>query len=141
MSTELQTESRRTLMVVDDDSATREIIETIVQSEGYPVVTAADGNEALSHLRSGLKPGVILLDLRMPGMDGQTFREVQRSDPMLAGIPIVILSGDRDASGLAARLGADCIPKPIDLDRLLSVAKNFCGRSLLDGAPNHSVRY
>ena len=140
MSTELQAKSRRPLMIVDDDSAIRELIEIIVESEGYPVVTAADGNEALGHLRSGLKPGVILLDLRMPGMDGQTFREVQRRDPTLAGIPIVILSGDRDASGLAARLGADCIPKPIDLDRLLSITKFFCGCSLLGGAPNHSAR-
>ena len=77
---------RRPVLVVDDDAAIREVVQIIVEAEGYPVVTAAEGAEALRHLQSGLRPGVILLDLRMPGMDGRAFREVQGAEPELAEI-------------------------------------------------------
>lgn len=115
------------MLVVDDDAAIREVVEIIVAAEGYPVVTAAEGAEALRHLRSGLRPGMILLDLRMPGMDGRAFREAQSAEPELAEIPVVILSGDSDASRVAGSLGAEWLLKPVELDRLLSVVKRYCG--------------
>lgn len=139
MSFEAPTTGRRTLMVVDDDSAIREVIQTIIESEGYPVVTAGDGLEALGQLRTGLRPGVILLDLRMPGMDGRAFREAQRADPTLVAIPTVIISGDREAHRVAASLESECILKPIDLDQLLSIAERFCGDSPLNGKRHDAV--
>src|SRR6185295_17791050 len=60
----------RPLLVVEDDDATREMLRYLVQSVGCPVVTAANGLEALEHLRNGLTPCLILLDLMMPVMDG-----------------------------------------------------------------------
>lgn len=117
-------------MVVDDDDAIREVIKTIIDAEGYCVVTAANGEEALERLRSGLRPSVILLDLRMPVMDGRTFRDLQTQDPDLASIPVIILSGDLDACRAAARSGSDFILKPIDLEQLLSIAQRYCESSL-----------
>lgn len=126
MSPESTVLGNRPLMVIDDDSAIREAIATVVEAEGYPVVTASGGAEAFGCLRSGLQPGVILLDLRMPEMDGRTFRELQKRDPQLAAIPVVLLSGDRDVCRAAAELNTACLMKPIDLDELLSLAKRFC---------------
>jgi two-component system, chemotaxis family, chemotaxis protein CheY len=123
----VQVADRRPVLVVDDDAAIREVVQIVVEAEGYPVLTAAEGAEALRYLRSGFRPGMILLDLRMPGMDGRAFREMQSAEPELAEIPVVILSGDSDASRVAGNLGAECILKPVDLDRLLSVVERYCG--------------
>jgi CheY-like chemotaxis protein len=118
--------NRDTLLVVDDDPDIREAIQQVVEIEGYRAVTAGDGAEALGQLRSGVSPCLILLDLRMPGMDGRTFRERQRAEPGLAGIPVIVLTGDRDGPQIAASLGAECVLKPIDLDKLLAIVDRFC---------------
>ncbi len=113
------------VMLVDDDPAIREAMAAIIELEGYTVVTAADGEEALFKLRTGARPFLILLDLRMPGMDGRTFREIQQGDASIDDIPVVVLSGDRDGNEIANALGTPCIAKPIDIDRLLSVVGRF----------------
>ncbi len=118
---------RRPVLVVDDDATIREIVEMVLEAEGYPVSTASEGAEALRQLGSGPRPGMILLDLRMPGMDGRAFREAQRARPELAQIPVVILSGDSDAARVATQLGVQCVLKPIDLDGLLSIVARHCG--------------
>lgn len=118
---------RRRVLLVDDDAEIRGVVRIILETEGYVVATAADGAEALQHLRAGARPGLILLDLRMPGMDGRTFRELQRADPQLAAIPVVVFSGDRDAPRVAGTFGTECLLKPVDLDRLLGVVERYCG--------------
>jgi CheY-like chemotaxis protein len=118
----------RSLLVVDDDAAIREIIQAVLEVEGYAVFTAADGAEAIARLRAGLRPRLILLDLRMPGMDGRAFRDVQAAEPDLAAIPVVILSGDGDAPRVAASLGLEWLLKPVHLDHLLAVVARHCGR-------------
>jgi CheY-like chemotaxis protein len=117
---------QKPLMLVDDDLEVREVIGAVLEAEGYAVATAADGKEALRQLFSGPRPCVILLDLRMPGMDGREFRERTVADPGLRDIPIVILSGDHEAPQVAALLGIECVMKPVDLDRLLAIAARFC---------------
>jgi len=61
--------------------------------EGFAPVSATNGQEALKYLRGGGEAAVILLDLRMPVMDGWAFRAAQRSDPAIADIPVIVLSG------------------------------------------------
>ena len=128
------------VMVIDDDADIREILRAIIEIEGYRVVAASDGAQALQQLRSGVRPCLILLDLRMPGMDGRTFCQVLREEPQIAGIPVVILSGDRDAPVVAAALGAECIVKPVDLHDLLSVVDRFCLREAEAVKPPPSPR-
>lgn len=118
----------RSLLVVDDDEAIREIVRAVLEVEGYAVSTAAEGAEAIEQLRAGLRPGLILLDLRMPGVDGRAFRDLQAAEPDLAAIPVVILSGDGDAPRVAGSLGLECLLKPVDLDHLLAVVARHCGR-------------
>ncbi len=113
------------VMVVDDDPDIRETIETVLGLQGFHVVTAAGGAEALAMLRAGTRPRVILLDLMMPGMDGTEFRARQLGDPELAGIPVFVLSGDANASDKAAALGAEGLPKPVELQPLIAVVKRY----------------
>lgn len=118
---------RESVLVVDDDSDIREAIQLVAEVEGYPVATARDGEEALRTLRSGLRPCLILLDLRMPGMDGRTFLHRKLGDARIAHIPVVVITGDQDGPGIARSLGIDCVlVKPIDLDRLLQTIARFC---------------
>lgn len=98
------------ILLVEDDASTAGAIKTVLQWEGYHVDCAANGQEALNQLRQpGLKPDVILLDIRMPVMDGRQFREEQKRDPIINDIPVVVVSGDVLASSVDA---SDHIQKP-----------------------------
>jgi two-component system response regulator MprA len=111
------------VMVVEDDEAIRECVREILEGEGYRVQTAAEGRDALAKLRAGAaRPFVILLDLRMPGMDGGAFRDAQATDPALGDIPVVVLSADTNSDEKATALrAAGHLKKPLSLDALLHV--------------------
>jgi CheY-like chemotaxis protein len=93
------------ILVVDDNADTNEALTTILEYRGYRPVSAYDGHEALSQLRVGLRPSVIVLDLAMPFMDGWTFLAKIATDAQLRDIPIVVYSAHRDRV-LAAGVGA-----------------------------------
>jgi CheY-like chemotaxis protein len=115
------------ILVVDDDQAIRESIAEILEDEGYNVVTAGDGAQALQLLKR-LRPKLIILDLNMPVLSGDEFRLVQRLDPDLRRIPTVVLSAvDRMPERASELQAAACIAKPIKLPDLLAVAEQFCG--------------
>lgn len=117
----------QTLLVVDDDLDIRDALQDVLELEGYAVLLAADGLEALTQLRQGTPPPhLILLDLMMPRMDGFAFREALRHDPGLAGIPVLVASADLDVKGAAEGLGvAGWLRKPLDLSELLSTVKRL----------------
>jgi len=110
------------ILVVDDDVAfRRELMEALV-AEGYSVVEAADGRQALNYVRAHGPPSLVLLDLMMPTMDGWEFVATTRSDPALSAIPIVVMSGLEKAEINASLLGATgYLRKPPSLDQLLDV--------------------
>ena len=117
----------RKVMVVEDDPDLRHLLTFLLQSEGYEVVEAADGAQAMARLREAEEPGLILLDLMMPTMNGWEFRREQQKDPELASIPVVILSAVGNLWARAATLkAADYIEKPVDLDRLITVVGQHC---------------
>ena len=100
----------------------------MLEGEGYPVIEAAHGGDALEKLRGRNGVCLILLDLFMPTMNGWAFREEQMKDPAIAQIPVVVVSADAAA---ARQAGADfgaraTITKPIDFDRLLDVVSQHC---------------
>lgn len=106
------------IMVVDDDDEIREALSDVLTDEGYEVVGARDGVQALEYLRGGKRPSAILLDLWMPVMDGWQLRHELLSDSTLADIPVIVLTAVRDqrAQGLMV---ADVLTKPVQLERLL----------------------
>lgn len=117
-----------TILLVEDDVDVRDALAETLREEGYAVDCASDGLDALSYLRRGGQPGLILLDLMMPRMNGSEFRIQQRKDPLLAQFPVVLLSADNRMREKAVALQtAGAIRKPIDLDELLRVIEQFRG--------------
>lgn len=113
------------VLVVDDDPDICEVMQMILGARGYRVVTAEGGDEALQLLRAGEEPCLILLDLMMPGMNGLEFRAEQLRDPVLAAIPVVMISAGGDVVAKAAAVGLPGLLKPIDLDVLLATVARF----------------
>jgi CheY-like chemotaxis protein len=118
------------ILLVEDDTAIRESVADVLAGEGFDVTCAVNGQEALRRLGDGsAQPGVILLDLMMPVMDGWAFRAAQRSDPRYADIPVVVLSADAGSEGSVGRLApAAFLPKPFELDQLLDLVGRYCPR-------------
>jgi PAS domain S-box-containing protein len=112
---------RGTVLVVDDDADTRSGLSGLLVSEGYQVLTAGNGQEALACLlRMETRPVVILLDLMMPVMNGWAFLAERARDARLAGIPVILISGQADAHKTASEFGlAGYIEKPIASANLL----------------------
>jgi CheY-like chemotaxis protein len=118
-------ECRATILVIEDDRDIRECMADALEMEGYAVASAGNGREALDRLRRGLRPDLILLDLLMPVMNGWEFRQVQLADPLLAGIPVVIVS----ASAPGGTRPAHHLPKPFGIDDLLAVVAQLTSDS------------
>jgi CheY-like chemotaxis protein len=120
------------VLIVDDDKDMREMLVTLLATEGFHTVAAEDGLEALHLLRVVRRrapdvPCLILLDLLMPRLGGSEFRRAQLSDPIVAAVPIAVMSGAADATERAGRLGAVAmLAKPLDLDHLVDVVKRYC---------------
>ena len=118
----------RCILVVEDDTDGRETLAEFLEAEGYQVARAANGRQALDYLQRARPPGLILLDLLMPVMDGYQFRQRQRQDPGLASIPIAVLSAvGPNSDQMAALEPAGWLVKPIDLEALLDIVQRHCG--------------
>jgi CheY-like chemotaxis protein len=115
------------VLLVDDNFVMREAMSQVLGGDGYRVTTAANGADAFRRLAGHEKPAMILLDLNMPVMDGPTFRQRQRQDQDLAGIPVVLLSSAGDVAEQATSLGAQTyLQKPVDTARLLDIVHRYC---------------
>ena len=113
-----------TVLVVDDDPDILLTVEQILQSEGYTVLSARNGQEALNRLDVE-RPGVIILDLMMPVMDGFEFRRRLLEHPASA-TPVIVVSADRDLARKAEALRVHgYLGKPFDLYDLLAQVSRF----------------
>ena len=117
--------STATVLIVEDDPDTREMLGKFLELEGFHVETAANGQQALDKLATGVNASVIVLDLMMPVMDGWQFRRRQAEDARIAKIPTIIVSAaGRDRM---AQVSADAyLAKPIDMEELLTRVSEFC---------------
>jgi CheY-like chemotaxis protein len=107
------------VLIVEDDGELRELLRVALEGDGYRVSTVPNGRAALTHLRSTADTCIIVLDLKLPVMDGRTFRAAQCRDRSLAWIPVVVLSGGVESGRDARELGArSFVRKPVDVDEL-----------------------
>lgn len=118
---------KKTILVVEDDIDIRENLAEFLVSEGYDVLTAADGQKALGVLRAAsVLPQAILLDLRMPRMDGFKFREEQVKDARLASIPVLLMTADAHVETDRFKIGGmTYVKKPIDIEALAQTLRAF----------------
>jgi len=119
------------VLLVDDDYAILDGVSEFLADEGFAVVPASNGVDALNQLRAGLRVDAIVLDVMMPTMDGWDFRAEQLADPGLRDIPVVVISACGFAQDtLQHQFSADqVLPKPLDLGGFLRVLKMACGGS------------
>jgi len=119
---------RATILVVDDDAVTRTVVSTVLKlEEDYHVLEAEDGRQALELAREA-RPGLVVLDLSMPELDGFSVCRALRADHELAMVRVLILSGHGDAEDreLAERMGADAyLTKPFTSLGLVEVVRQL----------------
>jgi CheY-like chemotaxis protein len=119
------------VLIIEDDDDVRTSLAEVLRSQGFDTAEARHGREALERLRDGMVPGLILLDLMMPVMDGWQFREAQRAYPEWASIPTVILSAVPEVQQNVTQLRADgYLIKPVDLAQLIEAIESHRGRHL-----------
>jgi DNA-binding response OmpR family regulator len=115
------------VLVVEDSPALRRTVATVLANDGYEVLSAADGLDALRVLEN-CDPKLLLLDLQLPRMEGKEL--VQEIRHRRISIRIIIMTGTQDARRAARELRADgYLSKPFELDEVLALAEQYCPRA------------
>jgi CheY-like chemotaxis protein len=115
------------VLVVEDDLDSREAMKEYLRLEGFRVAAADDGEAALSTLRAGFAPCVILLDVHMPGLDGQAFERERLREPTLAKVPVIVISGDERLCYDGAIGSVEhVLMKPVHLPTLRTTIQRVC---------------
>jgi CheY-like chemotaxis protein len=129
----------RAIMLIEDDAETRISLRDFLAGEGFVVHTAREGQHALYLLEKIDPPDLILLDYKMPVMDGKQFLAIMRRMPKLQNVPVVILSAaTREWSGAHLEV-EEVLSKPIDLELLLSAVNRLCAPPTPPGSPASPV--
>jgi twitching motility two-component system response regulator PilG len=124
-------DGRRIILVVDDSPTIQKVVSVTLEAHGHEVVTASDGMEALSKLRT-IKPDLVLLDITMPHMDGYQLCRIMRSNDITRNVPIVMLSGkDGLFDKMRGRMAgaASYITKPFAPSSLPPLIDKYCKRA------------
>lgn len=125
---------RTTILVVEDDPELRLVHSEILTQEGYTVLSAADGVEALEMVENQGPPAMILLDLRMPRMNGWDFAKRLRQRSGWRDIPVVVVAAHYRIADEAAAIGARAwLHKPVSIDALLRVVGQVYAESTNGG--------
>jgi DNA-binding response OmpR family regulator len=118
----------KSVLVVEDEDAVRDLEKFILEQHGYEVMEAKDGLEGLTKAEFR-KPDLILLDLMMPDVSGGRMFDEMKEHPATAGIPIVVVTGKPDAHDLFDdEIGSDnVIMKPFEADALIERIRHHIG--------------
>lgn len=122
----------RTILVADDEPALLRLMEFVLSRQGFTLIAATNGEDALALVRSH-RPDLVVLDIMMPRRDGYSVTEEIRADPELADLPIVMLSARTQDTDIAraVAVGVDAfLPKPFAPELFVRVVA-----ALLEGAP------
>jgi len=120
----------KTVLVVEDEPDIRGLVAEALELDGYSVIQAANGQEAIDALKMLDPPDLILLDLMMPVKDGYDFRIEQAREPRWRNIPVVVMTADSNAIQRMRQVGGrDNLRKPVDLDDLLAIVERCCANA------------
>jgi DNA-binding response OmpR family regulator len=112
------------ILVVEDDLLVRELLQTVLTEEGYQVIAAANGEEALTTITT-VYPNLMTLDLDLPGISGEVMLKELRQRDDTHELPVVIVSAKHPISQEIRKLAQATVPKPFDIDKLLTVIRNI----------------
>jgi CheY-like chemotaxis protein len=122
---EAATSAKRRVLVVDDEEGFRDGVADLLEMEGYAVSVARNAVEAI-RLLPDFKPEVILLDLRMPFLDGESFLRGLRGLPASRDVPVVLISAKEELASIATQYGAaGYLSKPFEAPQLLSMIERL----------------
>lgn len=117
------------VLIVDDNPIGLELLTELVQAEGYWVIPAISGSEALSIARAE-RPDLILMDIQLPGMDGLTVTQALKAEPETKEIPVVGISAHALRDDMERAIQAGCVaylPKPLDTRRFRDLVIRLLG--------------
>ncbi len=114
------------ILIADDDEKIAYLVQVRLESKGYSVITAKDGEEALEKVQSS-KPDLLILDVRMPKLDGDQVYMTLHSKPETKNLPILMLTGLRTENEIDANHEENIFAKPVDFERLLAKIKQVLG--------------
>jgi CheY-like chemotaxis protein len=121
-------ETRPRILIVEDDGVLRTVLARLLTREGYTVLQARHGQEALEHLRAdAAPPGLLLLDMSTPVMSGAELLNVLDSSPSWSCIPVIVLSRTPPPASQLS-IPRAWLQKPMDPDRLLELVRAECHR-------------
>jgi CheY-like chemotaxis protein len=116
------------ILIVDDSPDQQFLLKMLLETQGYTTESTPNGREALKLLRSSAcKPQTILLDMNMDVMGGFEFRQIQRADPLLKDIPVIVVSGEENVSMLQEKMASDVIQKPLNISSLMEMLERKMG--------------
>ncbi|HEU4867745.1 MAG TPA: response regulator [Actinomycetota bacterium] len=110
----------RTVLLLEDNPSVRELIKVLLETEGYAIIEASDGQDGLTKAEE-LKPDLMILDLMMPGIDGEKVLRTMRRHSKLSKVPVLVVSGKYESlDALRNLIGHENIfPKPFEPSRML----------------------
>lgn len=119
------------VLFCDDDEGIVDVVNIILEDKGYKVLALTNSSTIFQVIRKQ-KPDVILLDLWMPGLGGQDITRILKSQGDTKGIPVVIISANKDTHRIAKEVGADeFLTKPFDIDDLERVVEKHANRTVV----------
>ena len=122
----------KTILIVDDDAKNRKLLKFILNKHGYNTLEVIDGESALTEVKKSL-PALILMDYRLPGIDGIAVSKVLKSEENTAKIPIIMVTASAmggDKERILKESGCDAyLSKPINIHEVLEIVKKYIGPS------------
>ena len=123
--------TQKNILVVDDDDVMRSALKRVLENNGYAVKLAEDGVQ-LSIVLESLEPDLILLDVNLPWVDGNELCHLIRGHQFLHATPVVMISAHKSPEDIQKGIASgalDFIPKPFDIDHLLSIVEKYTQKS------------
>lgn len=119
----------RKIMVCDDDQGILDVLQMLLESEGYDVFTEINSTNLIKEIKTQL-PDLLLLDLWMPVLSGDQVLKAIRATQEFKSLPVIVLSASVDGNSIASSAGAtDFVPKPFDMDDLIAKIKELLRQS------------